>query len=292
MPVRLDGDRPGRRREVPARLDRPKAPPVSEWLYQIPTWLLGLLIVGGAAAVAAAGCLLVERWLPSALRMRHNDVAGAVSNIVGVVYAVIIAFLAIAVWEDFGKAETTVQTEANAVSDVYRSARGYPEATTRRVREGLEEYVRLVVQEEWKLLERGRASERAWLTLERVHRQLLDFEPRTPREQVIHAEQLRHFNIVLDQRRTRLRMAESGLQPVVWAVMLAGSALTVGFVYFFGTENRRFHVAMAAILGAAIGLVLFLIVAMNYPFRGAVSIDPDAFVRVQENFKRLTAEQN
>ena len=49
---------------------------------------------------------------------------------------------------------------------------------------------------------------------------------------------------------------------------------------------------MATILGAALGLVLCLIVAMDNPFRGAVSIDPDAFVRVQENFKRLTAEQN
>jgi hypothetical protein len=44
---------------------------------------------------------------------------------------------------------------------------------------------------------------------------------------------------------------------------------------------------MTMILGASIGLVLFLIVAMDYPFRGGVGIGPDGFERVHENIRRV-----
>ncbi len=258
-------------------------------MYSIPTWALGILIVSLVTAASLAGLVLVHRRVPVAVRAAHNDVAGFISAMVGVIYAVLLAFIAIAVWEAFDKAESTVVQEANSVSDLYRSARGYPEALQRRIRDGMGEYVRVVIEGEWKPQSHGTVSERAWNSLEAVHKEMLDFEPRTPKEQVVHAEGLKLMDNVLDARRQRLYLGESGLQPVVWAVLLVGSALTIGFTFFFGSENFRAHMAMTGAVAISIGLLLFLIVALDYPFRGTVSIPPEAFERVLENFKRLAA---
>jgi hypothetical protein len=120
-----------------------------------------------------------------------------------------LAFLAVGVWDDYGKAKLTVQLEANAASDVFRAAEGYPEAFRRRVREGIRAYVDIVLGEEWALQARGRMNDVAWRAIEALHRNMLDFEPSRPREQVIHAEELRHMNALMDQRRLRIQMGSA-----------------------------------------------------------------------------------
>jgi hypothetical protein len=130
---------------------------------------------------AVAGLALVNRFMPPHIREQHNNVANPITNIVALVYAVMLAFLVIAVWQNFGRADDVAQHEASSVS-VYRAARAYPETLQRRVRTGLEDYVRLVVSEEWKLQTEGRPSERSWAILEAVYKDMIDFEPKTPRE--------------------------------------------------------------------------------------------------------------
>jgi hypothetical protein len=44
---------------------------------------------------------------------------------------------------------------------------------------------------------------------------------------------------------------------------------------------------MTAMLGASIGLVIFIIAAMNYPFRGGIGISPTAFEEIRENIRLL-----
>jgi hypothetical protein len=259
-------------------------------MYSLPTWVLGVLVVGLAAAVSGLGFLVVHRLVPIEVRQAHNDIAGYLSNIAAFVYAVMLALLVAGVWEDYGKAKLTAQIEASAASDVFRAAEGYPEAFRRRVREGIRAYVDIVLGEEWALQARGRMNDVGWRAIEALHRTMLDFEPHGPREQVVHTEELRQMNTLIDQRRLRILMGAAGLQPVVWAVVLVGSALTVSFGFFLGTANVRAHVTMMMMLGAIIGLGLFLLIAMDYPFRGGAGIGPEAFERIHENIRRAAGE--
>ncbi len=74
---------------------------------------------------------------------------------------------------------------------------------------------------------------------------------------------------------------------IVWAIILLGTALTVALTDFFGTENMRAHLLLTAITGTSIGLVLCMIVVLDFPFQGAVSIEPKPFERVLKNSMRL-----
>jgi hypothetical protein len=56
-------------------------------------------VVFAICLVAVAGLELVQRLVPSEKRQQHNDVAGFLYAVVGVVYAVLLALLVIAVWE-------------------------------------------------------------------------------------------------------------------------------------------------------------------------------------------------
>ena len=46
---------------------------------------------------------------------RHNDVAGFIYAALGVIYAVLLALVVIAVWGEYDAASVTVEQEANAL---------------------------------------------------------------------------------------------------------------------------------------------------------------------------------
>jgi hypothetical protein len=258
---------------------------MTEVIYRIPTWLLGVLIVGLSAGLSALGLLVVHRLVPFENRRSHNDVAGYLSNIAAFVYAVLLAFIAVATWQDYGTAQSTAQLEANAASDVFRQAQGYPEPLRRRVREGIRAYVEAAKQQ-WGREATGQFGDTASRDLELLHRDMLQFDPGSLREQLVHRQQLNDMSRLLDQRRNRIFAAGSGLNPVTWSVILSGSVLIMAFAYFMGTGSFRAHLAMTAILGASIGLVIFLIVAMDYPFLGDIGIKPKALEEVLQGIHR------
>ena len=85
--------------------------------------------------VAVAGLVVVQRLVPPDRREAHNDVAGFIYAVLGVAYAVLLAFVAIAVWQDYETAQTNVQSEAHELAGVYFLASQLPEPQRTRVQD-------------------------------------------------------------------------------------------------------------------------------------------------------------
>ena len=66
--------------------------------------------------VAVAGLVLVQRLVPPERREEQNDVAGFIFAVLGVAYAVLLAFVVIAVWQDYETAQTNVEREAHELA--------------------------------------------------------------------------------------------------------------------------------------------------------------------------------
>jgi protein-S-isoprenylcysteine O-methyltransferase Ste14 len=264
---------------------------VVDLVYAMPSWILALVSICVVTAYAIGGLVLVHRFVPAERRRRHNDVAGPVSALVGGVFAVLIAFIAIVVWEQFGQASTLVLRESNAAGDVWRLAYGYPEPLRTQIRDGVRRYLETVIKEEWPQQAKGKTVGRTWRILEDVHRAMLRFEPTTRGQEIIHTEQLRDVNTIMDQRRIRLQAAREGIAPQVWMVVLAGCALMIALMWFFGAESFAAHMGMTVCLSISIGLMIFLIAALDYPFRGDMGIGPEAFEEVLVNLDRLGADE-
>jgi hypothetical protein len=68
-------------------------------------------------------------------------------------------------------------------------------------------------------------------------------------------------------------------------VLIAGGIIVVGFTYLFGLESTAIHLLMVGSLALVIALVLFTVAAMNFPFKGDVTIHPDAMQHVLDRFR-------
>ncbi len=246
-------------------------------------------MVIGACLAAVAGLELVQRLVPHEKRQEHNDVAGFLYAVVGVVYAVLLALLVIAVWEQYQRALETVEGEADSVADIAWLAHRLPETERYQLQELARAYAQEVVDEEWPLMEQGikgqRGTPEAWNLIDDMRATLQDFEPSTEAEQELYAEGLDRISRFGDARRMRIVAAKEGLPGVLWAVLVFGAVVAVGFTYLFGMRNTWAHRLMVMSLTAVIVLVLFTIGVMEHPFSGGVSVQPDAFDLILERFE-------
>ena len=95
----------------------------------------GLLVVTVSVLLAVTGLAAVQRFVPSQVRQMHNDVAGFIYAVLGVIYAVLMALVVIAVWEDFAEARDTAEREASELADVFRLAHPLPDPEGRQLQE-------------------------------------------------------------------------------------------------------------------------------------------------------------
>src|SRR6478672_12967499 len=85
--------------------------------------LWSLLITGGITVVSVVGGLLVRRWVNVEVLERHNEVAGFIYAVIGVLYAVVLGFTAVIVWERFAEAQNNVEKAANELGDLFPGCR-------------------------------------------------------------------------------------------------------------------------------------------------------------------------
>ena len=257
------------------------------------TVVYGVLVVCGACIVAVVGLMLVQRLVPATIREEHNDVAGFIYAALGVIYAVLLALVVIAVWEEYGRARVTVESEANALAEIFWLAHQLPEPEGPHVQELARSYAEEVADEEWPLMQRGqtplveqgRATPRGWVLIDDIRATLQGYEPRTEAEQELYAEGLDQVQRLADARRTRLVQAEESLPAVLWVVLVVGGMVAVGFTYLFGLAHTGAHALMVASLAGVIALVLFTIGILDHPFSGGARIGTGAFELVLNRFE-------
>jgi hypothetical protein len=244
-----------------------------------------LLVIVLPVLLAVGGLLLVQRLVPPGLRREHNDVAGFIYAVVGVIYAVLLAFVVIVVWQQLEATRNAAEDEANELAGVYFLANSFPEPERSKVQDLARSYGRTVVEEEWPLMAEGKASPRAWVLLDELRLTVQAMDPHTEAEQVLYDQGLTRIHELSDARRIRLLDASEGIPPVLWVALVAGGVVTVAFTYLFGLKSNWAHALMVAALALVVAVMLFTIVSLDHPFAGAAQIPPDAFEAVLHRFE-------
>jgi len=264
---------------------------LADWIYNNPTWMVGSVVVGLFVLVSCIGLAIVHRFVPVKIRQSHNDIIGFTIAVVGVVYAVLLAFIAIAAWETFRKGDDVVGAEANYVGDVFRNTTGLPDDLAQPLRGHLVEYIDVVIKQEWPAQQAGRLEQaswqKGWNILADFHFDIAHFRPANAGEAVLQAQLLRSLNSLYDSRRGRLLAAGEHITVVVWWIIALGAMLTVSFSYLFGPPDFKMHAVITGMLAASLAIVVVLIVALDYPVRGPLSVSDEAFRAIKQNMETL-----
>jgi hypothetical protein len=231
------------------------------------------------------GLALVRRLVPTPLHKEHNAAAATIYQVLGTTYAVLLAFVAVVGWGDYETADSTVQSEANELAGIYFLANRFSDSDQERIHDLARSYARVVVKEEWPLMEQGKTSSRASSILSELRLSLQNLNVRTDADLVLYDQGLTRFHDLANSRRLRLVAATEGLPGILWVVLLGGGVVTVCFTYLFGLKNNLAHALMIAALTLVICSILLTISLFAYPFAGEARIQPDAFEEVLRTFQ-------
>jgi hypothetical protein len=242
-------------------------------------WGLTLLLIL-AACVYAIGLMLVTRHLYGVDRLSlNNEVAGFKFAVVGVFYAVLLAFVVVAVWEGFRDTEGTVRNEAKAAVDLHRVASVLPGPASADIRRDVITYVKDVRDVEWPRMAVGEASDVVAQDLGQLTKSVFAFNPGTDQEMALYQTALRLLAQLTDNRNERLDSADGSVPTVLWFVLIAGGLITLGYPAFFGSTNLAAQVLMTASLAVLVAIALLLGIVFDHPFTGDVQVSAAPFER-------------
>jgi len=251
------------------------------WIYDYP-----------AAAVATLFALVfvLTTWLATFILRRYfhpwfhteqraNEMVGFVLSSFAVLYGILVGLIAVAAYQNFGTVSDTVTKEAAALAAMYRDLRGYPEPVRGRLQDCLRDYTRYEIERDWPQQRQGIVPAEGTHRLAQFSDDLLAFQPTGQNQQISHAEALRELNSFMELRRLRLLSVTVGIPAVLWWVVGIGALIFLVLVAMLDMEIHV-HLVLGAALSMFLGLVIYLIAAMDNPFRGQVSVAPEALQEV------------
>lgn len=256
---------------------------MSLFLSGCPLWFGSLLLVVLPTLAAMSGPILIRRRIKLEQLTTNNDIAGFKFATIGVIYAVMLAFAVIIVWQRFSDAETTVVKEAGAAATLYRLSAG-ADTEGRAMRSALDNYLQLAIARDWPQMAKEEESPEVTVALNELYARTLTLALGDLRHQAVLVEMFNQLDDITQARRSRLHLATGIMPGMLWAVLICGAILTVAFTFFFGTRNLRAQVLMTGALSVIVFMGLFVIVSIDHPFTGPVHIDSRPLQRVLQDF--------
>jgi hypothetical protein len=252
---------------------------VSYFLSSLPLSISIFFLVVIPTAIAIAAQALIHRWVGVEKLVQNNEIAGFKFATVGVIYAVLLAFTVIVVWEKFSAAENAVDQEAASIAALLRYAEGKEPAAV-ALRQSVAAYAKTTIQDEWPAMENESESPATTRALDAVYNAALALSRAGTRETADMAEVFTQVDSITASRRIRLHLSTGLVPNIIWLALFAGALLTVGFTLFFGSENLLAQISMTGVLSILVTLGLVVIVSIDHPFTGPVKVHPDPIANV------------
>jgi len=257
-----------------------------EWFEQFPLLPGAILVIGGFVLLSIGMARLTHSLAATEVLRDHNDLAGFIFAVVGVIYAVLLGFIAIGVWERYTGAESRTYDEAAQLTIVYRYAGTFPERRA-ELRHDLREYVGAIVERVWPAMQRGKIAAIDDTQSERLATTVNGLAPKDFGHANIQRAMIHAMSTALVDRDERLTEDATGLNGIMWAIVICGAFITVGFSYLFGFKRSALQSTMIGGLALLIGLIIFLTMSLDYPYRGTIRVGPEAFERALGSFDTI-----
>ena len=264
------------------------------WIYDLSLWQVYSIIFIAFSSFSVFGYILANKPLTRYFHSKNievNDVISHFTGIVGIFFGILIGLVAVGLWENYNGCQEKVDAESGYAMSLYRDCSGLPFQVSREIKNDIKNYLKNVIKKEWPQSKKGNIPLAAIDDFNKIQYDLVSFNPITERDKIIYKLCLDKFSTLAAARRERVYSTQNGLPPIVWAVTIIGCIVLIGITWFFETDTRL-HIIMSLIVGILLSTVIFMIVSLDWPFRGNLSIDTGAYKFTLDRINETEAKQN
>jgi hypothetical protein len=254
------------------------------WLYDASVIQQGIFISGVAVGAMWLGVIFIKPILKLFfLRQADtNSVVGNTTSAFSVFYGLLLGLISVATYQNFSNLSDNVTKEASLIAALYRDFSAYDSPSREELQEAMRQYVRATIDSDWPVQAKGMVPTEGSGKVTALYSKLTAYEPQTFGRAVLQLEALREFNTFIEVRRTRLANIQGGIPGVLWYVVIVGAALNI--VLFWMFDMRFFvHLILGGIVAFFLGVMILIIVNLDSPFRGDITVDPGPIEAVYDS---------
>jgi Protein of unknown function (DUF4239) len=245
-----------------------------DFLLYWTTWEQIIFVLVVFSVVSVFGLYLVRILVPLERLKQNHEVAGFTFGVIGAFYGLLLAFVIVAAWERFDRADAEVQTEGVALTSLYRLAKGFTQPVAAEMQKAIRTYTHKLINVDWPDMANYR-----FVSFEDSMGPLLlwqivtNYRPKDdPRQEMLVDKSIDQLTQLSTAYSLRYLYSREDLPSVVWVVIYFGLIITIGFSYFFGLETFRSQALMCAIFASLLGLTIVAILELAHPYQGAVTV--------------------
>jgi hypothetical protein len=256
---------------------------ISGWFDRLPPGQAALAFCAFFVGITWLGILLVHPLMRRLLHRREpsNELIIHIAGTFGLVYAVLLGLLTVATFQNTKDIQDDVGREASDLSTIYHSIDGYPEPVRSELKAGLRDYTHYVIEKDWPAGTKGIVLMGGEHRLEVIRSILMSYEPTTKTQEQLQSELLRYLDAMMVAREQRLASVTASIPRVLWYVVFIGAFLMITFLWMLHMELVP-QIILGGVTAFFLGIMIFLIYAMDRPLQGAVSVPPDSFRSVYD----------
>ena len=207
------------------------------------------------------------------------------------IYALILAFVVIVVWQQYQTTGDRIEVEASSLFNVSRSTRAFNDSLNKpiamQIRAEIDSYYLSVINDEWPLMASGKLDneEHTDTTLDRKTRNLnkdiwhsiFKLIPVNEAQKQWHNAIIKNMLQYSEARHFRMANKDYHIPPVMWWMLVSGAVLVILFSMFLESNNDWYHGIKVLMISLMIIFSMLLVNMLNHPFNGMLQLKPNAF---------------
>ena len=208
---------------------------------------------------------------------------GSFCNLIGVLYAIVLGYVLVNVYETYSTASDKVEAEASLLIDLLRDAEGLPMLHGLKLRAATVKYVDSVIHKEWAhMVETCDYNPETFEAFSELFRTATRVKCETDEQRLFLGEIVNRLGDLSATRRERIQVSTERVPNVLWAMMLGVGLVNFCMAFLFPVENPKLRTAFLCSTAAVMTFTTLLIFVMDRPYKGSLGIKPDSLVKLRD----------
>jgi Protein of unknown function (DUF4239) len=255
---------------------------MGNWLLNLPLFWMAVIVLAATYLVTAGVYWVVIKLAVGDRARAFKAVSPGMLPPLGILFALLVGFIAVEVWNNFDKAKLAVATEASALRAVVLLSGNFPDEQNKRIYALIDRHIEESINKEWPAMSHRRATLstlRANALIEAL-KDVLSLKPADDTERTAQPEIMKALETAMDARRQRIVVSQSSVGTVKWAGIVLQALCTLIAIAMVHSDNRLACAIAMTLFATGIALSLLLIAAYSRPFTGEISVKPDLLRQV------------
>jgi hypothetical protein len=242
-------------------------------------YLLAAVALFGTLAACAFGLWLGHSRFAPFIRL-YRGVSPPFVNVIGVLFALTLAFLANDTWNAHDRATNAVFQEAGALRNILALSRHLPEPTRAKVEGAVQAYARLSVESEWPRLANRHGSRETSEALTTLLEVLSSPEVARALHPTSHAQVLEQAVTIRTAREQRMALAQTHVNPLKWLGMAFLGLVTMVSIAMVYVDQPKAEMLAVMLFAAAAAPTAAIVLIQGNPYLEPSAVKPTPLVEL------------